>query len=162
MKSGEPSEHSVDARCLREAFHSLIRRFGLLDTTRTPCGQPIAVTHAHALMEILHDPGLKQGDLAHTLGLSKSAVSRMAAELERRGWLERHPDTGDGRVRRLNLTTRGRRLAQRVDEASIERFSAMLEGIPPTTRAQAISMLEVLQSAIPSDRNDEGGHDNTL
>ncbi len=161
MKSGEQSERHVDAQGLREAFHSLIRRFGLLDTTRTPCGQPISVTHAHALMEVLHDVGLKQGDLASTLGLSKSAVSRMAAELERRGWIERHADTDDGRVRRLKLTARGRRLAQRVDEASIERFSAMLEGIPPTTRAQTVSMLEVLQRAIPSDPNDEGEHGTT-
>ena len=149
----------MDSRCLRGAFHALIRRFGLLATTRTPCGQPVAVTHAHALMEILHAPGTKQGELALTLGLSKSAVSRMSAELERRGWLERYRDTGDGRLRRLNLTARGRRLAERVDEASIERFSAMLEGIRATKRAQAVTMLEILQGAIPVGRKDEGGHD---
>jgi DNA-binding MarR family transcriptional regulator len=161
MSSEEPSERYVDARGLREAFHSLIRRFGLLDTTRTPCGQPIAVTHAHALMEILHDPGMRQGDLASTLGLSKSAVSRMVVELERRGWIKRHTDTDDGRIRRLKLTAWGRRLAQRVDEASVERFSAMLEGIPPATRAQAVSMLKVLQRAIPSSHRDEGEHGTT-
>ena len=158
MSAEEPSERHVDARGLREAFHSLIRRFGLLDTTRTPCGQPISVTHAHALMEILHGVEMKQGDLARTLGLSKSAVSRMAAELERRGWIERHTDTDDGRVRRLKLTTKGKRLAQRVDDASIARFSAMLAGIPPTTRSQAVAMLDVLQRAIPSNPKDKGEH----
>ena len=158
MSTEEPPARSVDAQSLREAFHTLVRRFGLLDTSRTPCGQPVAVTHAHALMEILHGSGMRQGDLACTLGLSKSAVSRMAAELERRGWIERHKDTDDGRVRCLKLTARGRRLAQRVDEASLERFSAMLEGIPSATRAQAVSILEVLQRASPSGYKTEGGH----
>ena len=64
-----------------ESFHALIRRFGLLDSDRTPCGQPVAVSHAHALMELLRAPATKQGELARPLGLSKSAVSRMVDQL---------------------------------------------------------------------------------
>ncbi len=147
--SDEVHDRSIDAKSLRVAFHAVVRGFGLLDSGRTPCGQPISVSHAHALIELLHRPDSMQGDLGHALGLSKSAVSRMAAGLEKRGWIERRPDDEDGRVRRLRLTPRGRRLAKRVDSTSIDRFAAMLEGIPVDLRAQAVSMLEVLHQALP-------------
>ena len=157
MNARGPSRSPVRAPDLRAAFHALIRRFGLLDADRTPCGQPLAVSCAHALMEILHRPQLSQGELAVALGLSASAVSRMVAQFERRGWILRRGDAKDGRVRHLVLTALGRRHGRRIDQASLERFSAMLAGLPPAARGQVISILELLHRAIPVDAPEQRG-----
>ncbi|MBI4861331.1 MAG: winged helix-turn-helix transcriptional regulator [Candidatus Riflebacteria bacterium] len=146
----------ADARTLRRAFHSLIRRFGLLDAERTPCGQPVPVSHAHALIELLARPGVRQADLGDSLGLSKSAVSRMVDQLERRRWLERRADAGDGRVRRLMLTAKGRQVALRINEASLGRFSVILEAVPAVARAGVIASLELLRDAIPRGQQTRG------
>ncbi len=158
MSSGKPAARRASPQTLRESFHALIRRFGLLDSDRTPCGQPVAVSHAHALMELLNKPGTRQGELARLLGLSKSAVSRMVDQLERRGWIERRLDDEDGRVRHLTLTAKGLRLAQKIDLTSIARFSAMLDGVPIAARAQVIASLEILHKAIPMQPQDKPGH----
>jgi len=143
------------AQNLRRAFQSLIRRFGLLDAERTPCGHPLAVSHAHALMELLHNPGIRQLDLAGTLGLSKSAVSRMVDQLQQRGWIERQADDADGRAWCLSLSARGRQLARRIDDASIARFSAILDRVPAAMRGQVVSTLDLLHGAIPTEAEEE-------
>ena len=99
-------------------------------------------------MELLHRPGVKQGEMAATLGLSKSAMSRLVDQLQRRGWVERLDDANDGRVRRPNLTSKGLRLAHRIDQASIERFSVMLGGVPEELRGQVVHSLELLHRSV--------------
>ncbi len=160
MGQGKTPRLAVDAQALRESFHALIRRFGLLEAVRTPCGHPIAVSHAHALMELLKKSATRQGELALSLGLSKSAVSRMVDQLEQRGWLERRVDGGDGRVRHLTLSPKGRRLAQEIDQSSIARFGAILERVPLSARAQVKTSIELLHRAIPCEEHTASADDN--
>lgn len=59
----------------------------------------------------LHGAGaIPQGDLAQALGLSKGALSKIAARLEGAGMLAREQDPGDARSWLLTLTAAGRRL----------------------------------------------------
>ena len=148
MGRDSPSSSPSDAARLRAAFHAVVRRFGLLDTSHTGCGRPLAVSHAHALIELRRAAGVVQRDLAATLGLSKSAVSRIVRRLESRGWVQRERSADDGRERRLSLTRSGRRLAEDVDEASILHFTSLVDGIPPRRRAAVVSALETLARAI--------------
>ena len=135
---------------LRRAFQSLIRRFGLLDPDRTPCGHSLTVSHAHALLELLQGPGLRQLDLARTLGLSKSAVCRMVDQLEQRGWIRRQADEQDGRACRLHLSARGVTVARRIDADSLARFASLLDRVPAPRRGAVIAALELLHEAIPT------------
>jgi DNA-binding MarR family transcriptional regulator len=151
----DPEAAETTPRDLRQAFHKVVRRFGLLDGARTPCGQPLAVSHAHALMELLRTSGQRQLDLAHSLGLSKSAVSRLVDQLEKRGWLERQADEEDGRAWRLKLSPQGRQAARRLDEASLARFAGILNRIPQEARGQIVSSLALLQEAIPNEMDEE-------
>jgi DNA-binding MarR family transcriptional regulator len=48
------------------------------------------------------------GVLARDLGVTQQAVSKTVTELERLGYAERRPGPGDGRVRLVGLTARGR------------------------------------------------------
>jgi len=101
-------------------------------------------------MELLRVSKISQGELAALLGLSKSGTSRMVAALEQRGWIERRSSSTDGRVRQLSLTVRGERLAQKIDHASITRFSEMLERIPRADRPQALATLHLIGSVVPA------------
>lgn len=71
---------------LEERLIAFVRAFGLHQPDRTPCGEPISVSQAHALTELsVHD--LNQAELARRLRLDRSVVSRLADALEERGWL---------------------------------------------------------------------------
>lgn len=126
----------------------MVRQFGLLETDRTPCGQPLAVSHAHALTELLDAQPLRQGELGQRLGLTKSGTSRMVAQLERKGWINRAPDAVDGRVWSLQLTEAGERLAGRTLTASLARFDAILIAIDPERRRDVVAALELLRGAL--------------
>jgi DNA-binding MarR family transcriptional regulator len=51
--------------------------------------------------------GERPSELASRLRISKQALNHLLGRLERRGYLERHADPGDGRSKRITLTRRG-------------------------------------------------------
>jgi DNA-binding MarR family transcriptional regulator len=54
--------------------------------------------------------GWRPSDLAARMKVTKQALNYLLGDLERLGYLERHPDPNDGRSRRIALTDRGREL----------------------------------------------------
>ena len=92
-----------DFRGLLQAF---ICRFGLLAGDQTPCGKPLPVSDAHALMCLLEagEAGLLQTTLVTRLGIDKSTVSRVIARLSDRGLVASVPSPADGRARPIRLT----------------------------------------------------------
>jgi DNA-binding MarR family transcriptional regulator len=61
---------------------------------------------------------MRPGEVADLAGLSKQAVNDTLGELERAGYIERHPDPADGRARIVRLTERGRELQRAAHETS--------------------------------------------
>src|SRR3990172_3887921 len=51
--------------------------------------------------------GLRPGEIAHLSGLSKQTVNDLLGELERAGYIERHPHPEDRRARIVRLTADG-------------------------------------------------------
>ena len=54
--------------------------------------------------------GTRPSELAARLRMSKQALNYLLGDLERLGYIERHPDPDDRRARRIALTERGRAL----------------------------------------------------
>jgi DNA-binding MarR family transcriptional regulator len=54
--------------------------------------------------------GWRPSELAARMKVTKQALNYLLGDLERLGYLERHPDPDDRRARRLALTDRGRAL----------------------------------------------------
>jgi len=54
--------------------------------------------------------GLRPSELATRTRMTKQALNYLLGNLERLGYLERRPDPGDRRARRIALTNRGRAL----------------------------------------------------
>jgi len=87
-----------------------------------------------ALIELLAARGIAQGQLAELLGLEKSTVSRLAAGLERKGWIRRGRDEGNHRYVRLYLTPQGGLVAGHVWQAWQSRQARILAGLSPEER----------------------------
>jgi DNA-binding MarR family transcriptional regulator len=71
-------------------------------------GHDVSLSQVFALHELDTGAPLSQNELARRLRLEKSSVSRLAAELERKGLLVRERDPDNRRLYRLRLTDAGR------------------------------------------------------
>src|SRR3954471_16271825 len=74
-------------------------------------------------LPVLQYPGpddMRPSDLASRLRISKQALNYKLGELERLGYLERHPDPEDLRSRRILLTDRGRAIIAVIRNAVAE------------------------------------------
>lgn len=127
---------------------ALVRALGLHRPDRTPCGQPVAVAEAHALLELSREPGLSQNGLAARLGLEKSTVSRIVTLLERRGWVERTRDKSDTRIVHVHLTRDGRDAAASLAASRRTKFAKVFAAIPSSERNDVVSALGVLIEVI--------------
>jgi DNA-binding MarR family transcriptional regulator len=59
------------------------------------------------LLHLAHDGGARQPRLAALTGLSRSGTGALVQRLEQAGLVERRPDPGDRRLRRVELTRGG-------------------------------------------------------
>ncbi|MBI1820093.1 MAG: MarR family transcriptional regulator [Nitrospirae bacterium] len=143
------TEESIEL-ILREKIQRFIRVFGLL-RNQTPCGKPISVSAAHALMSLKtagREGPLSQGDIQKTLALDKSNVTRLCRALEEDGYILQRQSEDDRRVHQVSLTKKGYRLADSLLKASRGRFSEILEQISKDELLQIFHSLDVLSNAI--------------
>lgn len=140
----------ITQTCLTLQGHmvSLVRSFGLLQTERTPCGQPVSITEAHVLMELEKVECLLQGDLIWLLHLEKSTISRLVTQMERRAWIERVRDPDDRRSVILKLTEKGRHMASSIAEARQAKFAQLYASIPANARERVLESLAILVEAM--------------
>ena len=124
----------------------------MLVTKETPCGQPISPSYAHALMVLLEHvgapPQVSQADLGLILGIDKSNIARLCGRMEAAGHVTQERAPNDGRSRLVTLTATGKRLAQRIDQASRDRFSRIVTALPRDERSTVFESLAALNNAI--------------
>jgi len=101
----------------------------------------VSTSEARALIELLSAHGIAQGELAGLLGLDKSTVSRLAAGLERKGWIRRGRDEDNQRYVRLYLTPEGGEVAGRVWHAWQSRQARILAKLSADERAGLLAGL---------------------
>jgi Mn-dependent DtxR family transcriptional regulator len=71
----------------------MIRSMDLHDPTPDLPSWTFLTNHSHVLIAIARDPGLRQRDIAHAVGITVGAVQKIISELERAGYL-RHERVG--------------------------------------------------------------------
>jgi DNA-binding MarR family transcriptional regulator len=94
----------------------------------------VSASEARALIELVAARGIAQGELGSLLGLEKSTVSRLAAGLERKGWVRRGRDEDNQRYVRLYLTPEGGIIAARLWQAWHSRQERILTSLSPEER----------------------------
>ncbi len=139
---------SAEAARLHELLMDVVRAAGLLQPDQTIVGHPVSLSQAFALHELDTDTPLSQRDLAERLRLEKSSVSRLAAELERRGLLVRERDPHDQRLYRLRLTDEGRAIHRRMATTFHDQYECWITMMTPAERAALLTGLPALVRAI--------------
>ena len=144
---------------LRRATQRFFRRFGALAVEATPCGKPLPLAHAHALMVLRARGELSQQALGEELCIDKSNVARLCAKMIEAGHARQRSSERDARSRLVSLTPRAARLAAEVEAASRARFTALLAALPDGRAGDVVSALQMLVDALPpySSQSPKGG-----
>ncbi|WP_052960154.1 MarR family winged helix-turn-helix transcriptional regulator [Mycobacterium sp. EPa45] len=151
-----------DADRLHALFMDLVRVAGLIRPEQEIPGFPISMSQAFAVHELDTAVPLSQRELADRLRLEKSTVSRLVADLERLGLVERERDPASLRTKRLRLTSEGRALHARIGANYAEQFrswaarlsaaesAALLVGLPALIRVVRETMPDGVSATNPS------------
>lgn len=96
------------------------------------------------LVVVALNPGLSQNELAASVVLRKSAVTKIVQNLERRGLLRRRRSSTDRRANALSLTPAGKALVERLRRAARDMQAGWFAGIDPAEREVFFSVLRRL------------------
>jgi DNA-binding MarR family transcriptional regulator len=138
-----------DSEGLHGLVMELVRATGLLqpDQLLVP-GETVSMSQGFALHELDTDTPLSQQDLADRLHLEKSSVSRMAAELARRGLIVRERDPDNRRFYRLRITPEGRALHARMRGTFHDRYTQWVAELTVAEREALLTGLAALVRVI--------------
>jgi DNA-binding MarR family transcriptional regulator len=129
----------------------LIRVVGVLHPDQVVRGHPVSVSQAFAIHQLDTEPPPSQQELAEQLRLEKSTISRLVAQLERQGLVqrERHPD--QPRRYRLRLTAAGRDRHAQIAAGFHQRYVRWIAAMAPADRDALLTGLAALLHAIHAD-----------
>lgn len=96
-------------------------------------------------------PGITQRELVEHSHADKAQIARLLAQLQQQGWLTRRPDPDDGRVRRLHLSTSGRRLFAQLQALQDGIASTLLREVPAAQQHQLLALLQSARDSISDD-----------
>ena len=109
------------------------------------------------LMNLRHQDGLSQQELAERLLVTKGNLTGMLGRMEERGWVERRRDPQDARVKRVCLTEEGRALAERAFDRQRMLIEAMVQPHDDTSMQLFRVLLGRLEERLDELRAGDGG-----
>jgi MarR family transcriptional regulator, 2-MHQ and catechol-resistance regulon repressor len=135
------------AKQLHQALTHLVQKYQFRDRNDICC-YGISVSQCHTLEALgQHGTQTMQALAAH-LHLAVSTVTRVVDQLVDKGLVERHTGATDRRVCEVALTPSGTDLLYTLQGELIARELAVLERIPPASRAHVIWAIEALSAAV--------------
>jgi DNA-binding MarR family transcriptional regulator len=81
------------------------------------------------LINLLRAPGMSQQELSAHCFVAKSGMSMLITRLAALDWVVRRGDPVDARLKRLYLTAKGARLAEKARQVQVEVIAAMAESV---------------------------------
>jgi DNA-binding MarR family transcriptional regulator len=136
---------------LRRALRRLVRLGNLLEPhSHHHAGLHVSLSEMMALGELADVESMSQHDLGQLLGLEKSTISRLAAGLQRRGWVERARNPSNRRFYQLQLTPEGRTVADRIGHDLRAHHEQLLKALTPDERDALTIGLAALARALAS------------
>ncbi len=105
---------------------------------------------AAILLTLRHWQPLTVNDLSAIVGLSQPACSRALDKLAAEAWVQR--DVYEGKYARLNLTAKGRRQADQMQDARLQQIAPLLDGLTEIEKASLSKLLNKILANAVDDR----------
>jgi len=132
---------------LRESIRILERKLGILEESEMACCG-LTFAQCHALVEIGRAERVSLVDLAGTIGLDTSTLSRTVNNLVAKNMVSRELDPDDRRYVTIQLTPEGSRYFQEIESSMDAYFHKIYENIAESDRALVLKGLTLLLDAI--------------
>lgn len=91
--------------------------------------------------------GVRMGELALCMSLEKSTLTRICDVLEKKGLIERFPDSGDRRAVCAALTVKGRKIAEELSSERAAYVTGILEKLPKGHVREVMTAFETVLDA---------------
>jgi DNA-binding MarR family transcriptional regulator len=139
------SGHGIDeaAERLHRLTKELIRRYQFRDWNQICC-YGISISQSHILDVLAEEGDLTMQRLAKRMFKSVSTMTRVVAQLVRRGYVKRRQDPEDRRAVWISITPQGKAIVAAVNRDLVETQKAILRDIPAGEWAGAFKLLEAL------------------
>jgi DNA-binding MarR family transcriptional regulator len=151
------AQHSLLCLRLMQVFRRVsrgMRRWQ--DGTAPPATVPLSPRHV-AVLEHLLDRPLTVSELATRLGLTRPTVSGVLADLDRAGFIERHPDPGDRRRTIVAVVPAQAALIGEWLDGAARPLARVLEQLSPTEQQAFLKAMDLLETELHGGAPAAGG-----
>lgn len=138
--------------------HELAQRLtfvvGTINRRLRPPADELTFVAVSALSSISRAGAVRPGDLARIEGIAAPGMTRLVADLEQRGLVERSADLQDRRSTLLRLTDAGERELQRARASRSAWVAGLLEHLDPAEAAALERGMAALERELAAARAD--------
>jgi len=114
---------------------------------KTSCCCGVSTSQCFLIVEIGRKPGISVKELSNILHIDKSSVSRAVEDLVQNGLVERMPSKEDRRYVVLNLSPKGQKRFEKIENDMYLKFEKILNNIPKEMHEQVINVLKLYNNA---------------
>lgn len=138
---------SQGSNYLRELIRVLVRNLGILEKEDTNCCG-VTISQCHAIVEIGRAEEISLNELAKTLTVDKSTMSRTINNLVKNGVVIRELHPEDRRYVTIKLTGEGMKTFKNIERGMQEYYKNIFRVIPEEKREQVLESLKLLTEAV--------------
>ncbi len=140
---------------IRTASRTMVRELGFMRATLA--GTDYSASAVHALLEIEAHGSMTAVQLVQVLSLEKSSVSRMVAKLVKAGELKEAAASGDGRVKQLVLTAKGKRTVSGIHAYGQKQVRTAMQHLNPSQQQAVAQGLTAYAQSLEACRGEQAG-----
>ncbi|HFJ9501448.1 TPA: MarR family winged helix-turn-helix transcriptional regulator [Bacillus paranthracis] len=139
--------YKKEAYQLRQMLQILIRRFGLLEKEGAQCCG-VSLIQSHILFEVQRQKNPSLNELASSLGLDNSTLSRHIQGLVNKDLVERTQSPTDRRYLSITLTSEGEKYENEIGKQMNTYIEEILSNVPKEKRMQVLESIDLILEAM--------------
>ena len=120
----------------QELARRLSVAIGRVNRQIRPTGEGLSVGLVSALLTVMAHDGIRAGDLARIEKVAPPSMTRVVADLEARGLVEREADPADGRASLIRITPLGIKAIEVARDSRADQLLALVEAAEDVEVAQ--------------------------
>jgi DNA-binding MarR family transcriptional regulator len=143
-------QHSVMCLRLMQVFRRVSRGMRRWQDGAAPSATvPLSPRHVAALEQLLGSP-ITVGELAARLGLTLPTVSGVLADLDRAGFIERHPDPADRRRTIVQVVPAQAAVIGEWLDGAAKPLARVLDKLSPSEQEAFLKAMDLLETELRS------------